>query len=152
MNDKKNRRLPLLTLLGDDKEKGNVLILGIGAWFVILALAFAVMAAADLYIDKRDLVAEADFIALSLADDIEESSYYGGESSFHVSERELLQRADGLVRYDSDIVHLSSRPDGSIYIQLKRTVPVFTIPALTSVGNVELYASSTAYLREYQTP
>lgn len=152
MNDDKNGRPSLLAPLGDDKEKGNVLILGIGAWFVILAFAFAIMAASDLYIDKRDLAAEADFIALSLADDIEESSYYGGESDFHVSERELLQRADGLVRYDSEIVQLSSRSDGSIYIRLKRTVPVFVIPALTDVGNVDLYASSSAYLRDYQTP
>lgn len=153
MNDKKNRGLLSLPSLDkDNRENGNILILGIGTWFVVLALAFAIMAVADLYIDKRDLAAEADFIALSLADDVEESSYYGSESDFRVAESELVRRARELARYDSEIVQLSSQSDGSVYIQLKRVVPVFTIPALTNAGNVDLYASSTAYLRDYQSP
>lgn len=153
MNDEKNRGLLSLPSLDkDNRENGNILILGIGMWFVVLALAFAIMAVADLYIDKRDLAAEADFIALSLADDVEESSYYGSESDFRVAESELVRRARELARYDSEIVQLSSQSDGSVYIQLKRVVPVFTIPALTNAGNVDLYASSTAYLRDYQSP
>lgn len=147
--EKDARRFLCLTNEKSNREYGNILILGIGAWFVILAFAFAVMAAGDLYIDKRDLAAEADYIALSIADDIDESSYYGDASSFYLPENELLRRASELIRHDSEIVHLFVRPDGSVHIQLKRTVSVFAISALTNVGNVELYASSTAYLREY---
>lgn len=142
----------MYTSKGKGKEDGNILVLGIGIWFVVIALAFAIMVAADLYTDKRDLAAEADYIALSLVDDIEESSYYDGDSDFRLSDSELARRALSLVRSDSEVIQVGSLPDGSIYVELKRTVPVFTLPALTNVGDVDVYASSTAYLRNYQTP
>ena len=134
-----------------DKENGNILVLGIGIWFVVIALAFAIMTAADLYADKRDLAAEADYIALSLVDDIDENSYYNGESDFRLSDSELSRRAVDLARSDSEIVQVNSLPDGSVHIELKRTVTVFAFPVLTDIGSVDVYATSTAYLREYQT-
>lgn len=151
-NRKKTAFSALELLKNDDKDSGNILVLGIGIWFVVIALAFAIMAAADLYADKRDVAAEADYIALSLADDVDESSYYSGESDFRLSDSELARRATELARYDSEIVDVYSRSDGSIYVQLKRTVSLFAIPHFSDVRSVDLYASSTAYLREYRTP
>lgn len=150
---KENTKPCVMSFLGNnEKERGNILVLGIGIWFVVIALAFAIMVAADLYADKRDLTAEADYLALSLADDVDDSSYYSGTGDFQLSDSDLSRRALELARAGSDIVHVSFRDDGSIYIQIKRTIPVFTIPFFSDVGSVELYASSTAYLRDYQTP
>ena len=89
---------------------------------------------------------------MSLADDIDDSSYYGGESDFRLSEAELLRRATELSREDSEIVEASFLADGSVHVRVKRVVPVLNFPALSGVAEVEIYGSSTAYLREYRSP
>ena len=142
----------MTSVLNQDNEKGNILVFGIGTWFVVLALAFAVMAAADLYADKRDLMAEADYIALSLADDIDSGGYYEGVEDFSLSREELSHKAGALTRHDTDIVDISILDTKTVQIQLRRRVSVFTLPAFTDIGIVELQARSTAYLRDYRSP
>ena len=89
---------PQLGHAGARAEDGNMLVLGVGAWMVVAALLFVLSSASALYAERRDLMAEADSMALALADEIDTAAYYSGAEFPGVDAHALAARSAALAR------------------------------------------------------
>ncbi len=59
-------------------ERGNILVLGTAMWLAAVVALAVVVNVTSLYIQRRELMAAADSIALEAAQEVDENAYYGG--------------------------------------------------------------------------
>lgn len=132
---------------GTTPEDGNMLILGLGAWMVVVALLFVLSAASALYVERRDLLAEADSMALALADELDAEAYYSGAGFAGADTPALSARAASLARPGTSVVAAARTATGTVEVRLRREVPVPLVSALAGQAAVALNARAQAELR-----
>ena len=65
----------------EEGERANMLVLGTIIWLVAALALGAIVNATSLYVQKRELVAKVDAVALEVASKIDEDKYYGTSGS-----------------------------------------------------------------------
>lgn len=61
-----------------EAESGNLIVLGLGIWVFLLSLLLVLGSALSVYNARKDLLAQADAIALTVASEISDAAYYSG--------------------------------------------------------------------------
>ena len=65
----------------EEGERANMLVLGMIIWLVAVLALGVIVNATSLYVQKRELVAKVDAVALEVASKIDEDKYYGTSGS-----------------------------------------------------------------------
>ncbi|MDP9805763.1 hypothetical protein J2S70_000345 [Trueperella bonasi] len=64
----------------EQAEDGNLIVMGLGLWVVVIALIFILTSAIHVHSVRRDLLNHADAIALELAQEVANDDYYAASS------------------------------------------------------------------------
>lgn len=149
---RRTQRMPSRRLSRDGKcEGGNILILGLAVWLVACVLLLATASLTLLALERRELRAQADAIALEIADDLNDDAYYHGTSpegvnllpaSNHVRQR-VRELADPRVR----VADPTGRTDDAVVVTLERDVNLAFVPTGVSLSSVTVNVTSRAHLR-----
>ncbi|MGO1590978.1 MAG: hypothetical protein ACTHW1_07615 [Ancrocorticia sp.] len=129
-------------------ERGNMLILGIGIWTVVCALLVGSVALAMVQLERRELVAQADAIALAVADDLSDELYYAGANSFPPSQETVVETASRMVPADVRVVHPTGVSDTAVEVTLSQTLPLAFVPDGMPLSEITVSVTSRAELRE----
>ena len=126
----------------EKSERGNILVLGLTLWLVACLLLMGTISIALLSMERRELIAAADAIALEIADDIDDEAYYTGAaeappSSAHVRERaaQLLDQGTRVVQPTGLVGGVVVDIPGEIYpLDIRWAPPARGFEALGVVG------------------
>ena len=124
-----------------------MLVLGIGAWMVVAALLLVLSAASALYVERRDLLAEADSMALALADELDATAYYSSSRAPGADTPALAAGAAALARPGTSVVSAVRTGTGAVEVRLSREVPIPVAASLAPRATVTLTARARAQLR-----
>ncbi|QOQ38518.1 hypothetical protein [Trueperella pecoris] len=126
-------------------ESGNLIVLGLGLWVVVVSLILVLASAIHIHGVRRDLLNTADSLALELAQSISDDAYYSGSSL----ELKPEPPSAGTLLVDGGEVSFVVRVEGSsVVVDLTRNARLPFVPELLSaVDEVELTVTSTAELR-----
>ncbi|WP_216378295.1 hypothetical protein [Arcanobacterium phocae] len=132
----------------NNREDGNLLVLGIAIWVFIMMLVLIIGAGVHLHNERKDLLAHADATALALVNEISDSQYYTGQAISY-DEQEILTQARARVASTVDkLSHPTGVAGDNVVITLCRTVEVPFVPRILSAfQSVEMCATSSARLR-----
>lgn len=127
-------------------EEGNLIVLGLGVWVVVISLILILGSVIHVYGVRRDLLNTADALALDFAQDISDSAYYSG-SSLNLTP---APPASGTLTVDGRTVSYVTRvADDAVVVELTGRARIPFIPQLLSaVDEVDLTVTSTAALRQ----
>ncbi|WP_124039271.1 pilus assembly protein TadG-related protein [Neoactinobaculum massilliense] len=59
-------------------ERGNITVFGLGVWLIAVAMLLGMIMLGTVYLERRTLQAEADSVALAVAQQVDDAAYYGG--------------------------------------------------------------------------
>lgn len=123
------------------REDGQVMVLTIGAVVIALSLVLVVSAAAQLHLERKQLVALADLLALEAADAVPDEQYYGTDGG------ERIALTDSAVRAAVD-AYLDEHPAESRHWRAFAVVDAEATDALTATVRLEarVYPSSVAWV------
>ncbi|MFT0846663.1 hypothetical protein VR010_02780 [Actinomycetaceae bacterium L2_0104] len=136
-------------------ERGNILILGLVLWLVACLLLFGTISAALLALERRELLASSDSLALSIADDLNEASYYAGESEFAPTSAQVRERARQLLGEPGHggsaaaiLIEPTGVEGGAVVVTLRREADLAFVPSGSNFSTITLEVTSRAQLRE----
>lgn len=135
-----------------NRERGSILLLGIGLWVVVLSAVFVIGSLTAIHAERRDLLAQADAIALSVANAVSDASYYTGQAVSY-DNAEVRNQARVLLARDEDsdgvqLINPTGQRDDGVIVSLRKVVRVPFIPSfLSSISDVALTVTSQARLR-----
>lgn len=129
-------------------ERGNMLILGIGIWAFVCVLLAGSVALSIVALERRELVAQADSIALTVADDLNDELYYAGAQHYLSDGRDVVVTAQRLTSGDTRIGDPTGVRNGMVVVTLSRSVPLAFVPEGMPFKNVRIESTSYAILRE----
>lgn len=135
-----------------NRERGSILLLGIGLWVVVLSAVFVIGSLTAIHAERRDLLAQADAIALSVANAVSDASYYTGQAVSY-DNAEVRNQARILLARDEDsdgvqLINPTGQRDDGVIVTLRKVVRVPFIPSfLSSISDVALTVTSQARLR-----
>lgn len=135
-----------------NRERGSILLLGIGLWVVVLSAVFVIGSLTAIHAERRDLLAQADAIALSVANAVSDASYYTGQA-VNYDNAEVRNQARVLLARDEDsdgvqLINPTGQRDDGVIVTLRKVVRVPFIPSfLSSISDVALTVTSQARLR-----
>ena len=140
----------------DKREDGSILLLGIGLWVFVLCVVFVVGSLTIIHAERRDLLAQADAIALAVANEVSDAAYYSDTPAAHGFYYDTAQVRSCAQLFlerdpDADGVKLTTptgqRGDG-VVVSLEKVVRVPFVPSfLDSISDVALTVTSQARLR-----
>lgn len=130
------------------KEEGNLIILGLGIWVFVIALALLIGSAAHLHNERKELLAHADSAALALAQRIDDARYYA-TGNIDYAPPDLTEHAQALAERAHATIHEPTGVKGeNVVITLCQTTSIPMLPTfLNFASNVEMCATSFARLR-----
>lgn len=140
-----------------ETEPGNLLLLGLGLWTVILALVMILGSAISIHNARNDLFAQADALAIDLAATISDRDYYHGSSRpATYSSADVVRGAQTRVGDLADeagagvaVTHPTGVVGETVTVTLEQVVALPLIPSfLTGFDEVRISATSHARLRE----
>ncbi|WP_216395471.1 hypothetical protein [Arcanobacterium phocae] len=132
----------------DNREEGNLLVLGLGIWMFVMMLVLIIGASVHLHNERKDLLAHTDASALALVNEISDNQYYTGQAISY-DEQEIVTQARARVASTADkLSHPTGVVGDNVVITLCRTVEVPFVPRILSMfQSVEMCATSSARLR-----
>ncbi|MDV6239276.1 hypothetical protein R3J22_07025 [Trueperella bernardiae] len=127
-------------------EDGNLIVLGLGVWVVVISLILILASVIHVYGVRRDMLNAADSLALELAQDISDATYYSGPALSLTP----APPASGTLTVDGREVRFRTRvADDAVVVELTRRARIPFMPQFASaVDEVELTVTSTARLRQ----
>lgn len=128
-------------------EEGNMMVLGLGLWLLVVVFLLILSAASAFYTERRDLLAEADAISLALADDLNSVAYYSASPDYHADEALLASTSVKLARPGTCVEYVARTDDGAVEVRLSRDVDVPVVATFAPDSVIRLTAQSRAELR-----
>ena len=129
-------------------ERGNMLILGIGLWAVVCALLAGTVALTLVALERRELLAQADSIALAVADDLSDQRYYAGEDMYFLDDPDVAAAARSLTPSGMEVSEPTGMSDDTVVVTLSQTVPLAFVPDSMPFSHIELDVTTHARLRD----
>ena len=129
-------------------ERGNMLILGIGLWAVVCALLAGTVALTLVALERRELLAQADSIALAVADDLSDQRYYAGEELYFLDDPDVAAAARSLTPSGIEVSEPTGMSDDTVVVTLSQTVPLAFVPDSMPFSHIELDVTTHARLRD----
>lgn len=125
-------------------EPGNLIVMGLGLWVVVISLILVLTSAIHLHTVRRDLLNHTDAIALELAQDISDSAYYSG----CCLSLQPAQPASGQFSVGEYSATYTARVEGTaVVVTAQTTAHIPFVPQLLlGVGEVNLAVRSSAEL------
>lgn len=135
-------------------ENGNMLLLGLGLWMVLVVLLGGLVSVSLLYVERRELLAQADAMALEIADDLSDAAYYQGgpDADLGPSSQEAYEKALRIVPQGYEVAQPTGIEEGNVVVTLSTSPRIALVPDGFGTGTVRLSATSRAYLREHAAP
>lgn len=129
-------------------ERGNLVILGLGLWVFVLSLTLVVASALNLHNERRDLLAEADGVALAIAESISDRAYYTSQT-YEYDESELRDTAEQMLtgtRFADAVIGVEVIGT-TVAVTLQTSSPLVFVPSLVDASpHVVIRATSYASL------
>ncbi len=132
----------------EKSEQGNILILGLTLWLVACLLVMGTISLTLVSLERRELLATADAVALEIADDIDDSAYYAGAAQAPPSSAHVRARAAQLLDPGTRVTEPSGLVGGAVVVSLTRDVNLMFVPSGLSDSRVTVNVTSSAQLRE----
>ncbi|MDO5025978.1 MAG: hypothetical protein Q4E03_05635 [Trueperella sp.] len=137
-----------------EAESGNMIVLGLGIWVFLLALLLVLGSALSVYNARKDLLAQADAIALTVASEISDIAYYSGETIYPGNVKAAATRALASQDWGDQKPELIE-PTGSngqvVVVSLRARAQIPFIPAfLSAADEVVFEVTSRARLRSLE--
>lgn len=142
-------------------EPGNLLILGLGIWLVIVALLAILASISSAQVARKDLLAQADALALDVASRISEASYYSPDGlAYSAGELRSAAEASAKNHLEPGVTIVAVNVEGSegaladgatpsVVVTLTETFDLPFVPNIVDgVGRVDLTVTSRARLRQ----
>ncbi|MFT3945093.1 MAG: hypothetical protein QM705_14895 [Ancrocorticia sp.] len=129
-------------------ERGNILILGLTLWLVACLLVMGTISLTLVSLERRELLATADAVALEIADDIDDDAYYAGAAQAPPSSAHVRTRAAQLLDPGTRVSEPSGLVDGVVVVSLTREVSLMFVPSGLSDSRVTVNVTSSAGLRD----
>ncbi len=129
-------------------ERGNILILGLALWLVVCLLLMGTISVTLLSLERRELLAAADAIALEIADDIDDEAYYTGAVQSPPSSSHVRERAAQLLDPGTRAGEPTGLVGGVVVVSLAREVDLMFVPSGLSDSRVTVNVTSNARLRD----
>ena len=148
-------------------ERGNILVLGLGLWLVACLLLFGTISVTLVALERRELFAQADTMALEIADDLDEAAYYGGASAdsfatdsfranthastggsdFAPSSVQVQRRARELLGPQVRLAEPTGVDNGAVVVTLAKDVSIAFLPSGSGISGITIDVTSRAQLR-----
>ena len=132
----------------EKSERGNILVLGLTLWLVACLLLMGTISIALLSMERRELIAAADAIALEIADDIDDEAYYTGAAEAPPSSAHVRERAAQLLDQGTRVVQPTGLVGGVVVVSLAREVSLMFVPRGVSDSRITVNVTSSAQLRD----
>lgn len=127
-------------------EDGNVSLVTIGFVIVLVMLCAVVVNASDAYLDRQELMNLADGAALTAADGLDESAFYGGRA-VTLDPAEARRLVDDYVGgRGARVVGVDVAGD-EVSVRLERRLDLVLVPSGWTSGTT-VTASASAQLRQ----
>ncbi len=141
----------------ETRERGNILILGLSLWLVACLLLFGTISVTLLALERRELVAQSDSIALDIADDLDDAAYYGGaqntesgvgtETSFAPTSAHVRRQARELLGPRTRLSEPTGMEGGTVVVTLEKEVDLAFVPSGTEISRITIDVTSRAQVR-----
>ncbi|MEW6919780.1 hypothetical protein [Trueperella pyogenes] len=127
-------------------EEGNLIVLGLGVWVVVISLIVILASVIHIHGVRRDILNTADALALELAQDLADSAYYSSSALNLIPE----PPASGTITVDGREVRFRTEvANDAVVVTLVGKVQIVFVPQfLDAMDEVELTVTSTAALRQ----
>lgn len=133
---------------GEGSERGNILVLGLTLWLVACLLLIGTISLTLLSLERRELLAAADAIALEIADDIDDEAYYTGAAQSPPSSAHVRARAAQLLGPGTRMAEPTGLVGGTVVVSLAREASLMFVPSGLSDSRVTVNVTSSAQLRD----
>lgn len=125
-------------------EDGNLIVMGLGLWVVVISLILIITSAIHVHTVRRDLLNHGDALALELAQEISDESYYAGQG---LDLRPAAPASGTIVVGDQTATYTAYVSGDAVVVSVTGTVRLPFIPdMLAAPGAVELTVTSSAEL------